>query len=149
MSKKKGQKGYEKGLDLENQVARWLKSQFGCEVKKREFMRGSVAKRPYEIDVHGSSDDVDVWVECKVDKIKRTHVAKLVESARDVRDAVEIEIEEWYPDMLMLVSSKGFDVDAIGMANKYSIYCVKAGETFQFMGEMDREDFENDEGSEY
>ena len=149
MSKKKGQKGYEKGVKFESRVARWLKSQFGYEVKKRELMRGTVAKRPYEVDIHASYDDVDVWVECKAYKIKRAHVTKLVESARDVRDAVEDEIEKWYPDMLILVSNKGFDVDAIGMANKYSIYCVKAGKTFQFMGEMDREDFENDEKSEY
>lgn len=63
----------------------------------------------------------DVWVEAKAYKIKRTHVTKLVESARDVKDAAEEGIESWYPGMLMLVSNRGFDVDAIGMADKYGI----------------------------
>jgi len=70
-------------------------------------------------------------------------------STRDVKDAYEDEIEKWCADMLMLVSNKGFDIDAIGMANKYYIYCVKAGRTYEFVGKMDREDFENNEESEY
>jgi len=35
------------------------------------------------------------------------------------------------------------------MANKYDIYCVKAGRTFEFVGKLDREDFEDKEGSDY
>lgn len=151
----RGKKAYETGAKLEKRVARWLKSQFDWKsVKKRELMRGKISKRPYEVDIHAQkkgflSGQKDLWVESKAYRIKRTHVTKLVESARDVRDAAEDEIEEWYPDMLMLVSNKGFDVDAIGMADKYCIYCVKAGRTFEFVGKMDREDFENKETSEY
>lgn len=152
-AKGRGKKAYEKGAKLESRVARWLKSQFGYECIKRKLMRGKISKRPYEVDIHARKEgwfsDTDLWVECKAYKIKRTHVTKLVESARDVRDAAEDGIEEWYPDMLMLVSSKGFDVDAIGMANKYCIYCVKAGNKFDFMGKMDRDDFENEETSEF
>ena len=152
-TKKRGKKAYEKGAELESRIARWLKSQFGYKCKKRELVRGKISKRPYEVDIHarmeGWFSDTDLWVESKAYKIKRTHVTKLVESARDVRDATEDGIEEWYPDMLMLASNKGFDVDAIGMADKYCIYCVKAGKTFEFEGKMDREDFENTETSEY
>lgn len=152
-AKERGKKAYETGVKLERRIARWLKSQFGYECKKRELMRGKISKRPYQVDIHaqdkGWFSQTDVWVECKAYRIKRTHVTKLVESARDVQDAVEDGIEEWYPDMLMLVSNKGFDVDAIGMADKYGIYCVKVGKTYEFVGEMDRKDFGNKEASEY
>lgn len=155
-AKKRGKRAYEKGVELERRVARWLKSKFGYECKKREQARGKISKRPYEVDIHAIREAwfglsrKDVWVECKAYKVKRAHVTKLVESARDVRDAAEDEIEEWYPDMLMLVSNKGFDVDAVGMADKYGIYCVKAGKrTYEFVGEMTREDFEEGEQSEY
>jgi len=87
--------------------------------------------------------------ESKAYKIKRTHVTKLVESARDVKDAYDEDVEDRSPNILMLVSDKGYDVDAIGMAYKYCIYCVKAGRTFELVGKMDRDDFENQEGSEY
>jgi len=152
---KRGKKAYETGVKLEERVARWLKSQFGYKCKKREEMRGKISKRPYDVDVHAYKEGLlgfgrtDVWVESKAYKIKRTHVSKLVESARDVKDAFEDDIEEWAPDILMLVSNKGFDIDAIGMADKYHIYCVKAERTFEFVGKMSREDFENKETSEY
>lgn len=116
-------------------------------------MRGKISKRPYEVDVHARKEGFLVTqiyeLNVKPYKIKRTHVTKLVESARDARDAAEASIEKWYPDMLMLVSNNGFDVDAIGMADKYCIYCVKAGKTFDFVGKMNRDDFENEETSEY
>ncbi|HDQ06340.1 MAG TPA: hypothetical protein ENN36_06445 [Candidatus Bathyarchaeota archaeon] len=152
-AKNRGKKAYETGAKLEKRVARWLSSQFGYTCKTRELMRGKISKRPYEVDIHahhkGWFSQHDLWVECKAYRVKRTHVTKLVESARDVRDACENKIEEWYPDMLMLVSNKGFDVDAIGMADKYDIYCVKAGKTFEFAGGLDREDFENKEKSDF
>jgi len=155
-AKKRGVKAYEKGVELEDRVAQWLKTQFGYECKKRDLARGKISKRPYEVDIHTMKKGLlgfgrtDVWVECKAYKIKRTHVTKLVESVRDVKDAAEEEIEDWYPDMLMLVSNKGFDVDAIGLADKYGIYCVKAEKrTFEFVGKMTREDFEEKEQSGY
>lgn len=124
-------------------------------VRKEIQQEEKISKRPYEVDIHGIKQEwlglikTHLWVESKAYKIKRTHVTKLVESARDVNDAYNDDIEKWSPKMLMLVSNKGFDVDAIGMADKYHIYCVKAGRTFEFVGKMDREDFENKEGSEY
>lgn len=153
-AKGRGKKAYETGAKLESRVARWLKSQFDwTSVKRRELMRGKISKRPYEVDVHAQKKkwrrQADLWVECKAYRIKRTHVTKLVESARDVKDAVEGDIEEWYPDMLMLASNKGFDIDAIGMANKYCIYCVKVGAAYEFVGKMDRENFERKETNEY
>ena len=151
---KRGKKAYEKGADLEKRVANWLKRQFGYGCKKRDLARGKIVKRPYEVDIHAQKKSfwfgqTDLWVESKAYKIKRTHVTKLVESARDVRDATQDGIEEWYPNMLMLVSNKGFDIDALGMANKYRIYCVTAGRTFEFVGDMNREDFDNKEESGY
>jgi hypothetical protein len=84
-----------------------------------------------------------LWVECKALKAKRIHIAKFVETAIDVKDAFDNDIEEHYPDLLMRVSDNGFDIDAIQMADKYCIYCVNAGKTFEFVGKMDRDDFEN------
>lgn len=153
-AKKRGVKAYERGVELEGRVARWLKMQFGYESKMRDLARGKISKRPYEVDIHAVKKSflgfgrTDVWAECKAYKIKRAHVTKLVESVRDVNDAFEEEIENWRPDILMLVSNESFDVDAVGMADKYGIYCVKAGErTFEFVGKMTKEDFENNEKS--
>jgi len=155
MPKKKGQRAYQKGANLENRAARWLKAQFGYKYKKRDLARGSISKRPYEVDIHGIKEELfgllktHLWVEAKAYKIKRTHVTKLVESARDVKDAFDEEIETWSPNILMLVSSKGFDVDAIGLADKYRIYCIEAGKNFKFVGKMDRENFEDRGKTEY
>ena len=155
-AKERGKKAYETGAKLENRVVRWLKSQFGYKCKKRELARGKISKRPYEVDIHGIKEELfgvfktHLWVECKAYTVKRTHVTKLVESARDVKDLdEESDIQKWSPSMLMLVSNKGFDVDAIGMADKYRIYCVKAGRTFEFVGKRNRENFEDKEGSNY
>lgn len=50
--------------------------------------------------------------------------------------------------MLMLVASEGFDVDAIGMADKYKIYCVHAkSSAFEFVGKKTRQNFEAKEES--
>jgi len=151
---KRGKKSYEKGAQLENRVARWLK-RLGCECKQNDLVRGKIAKRPYEVDIHATSKELlglitrHIWVECKAYKVKRTHMTKLVESARDVRDAYDDELEKWKPDMLMTVSSVGFDIDALGMARKYSIYCVNAGKTFKFVGKMAKQDFLDHVESEY
>ena len=145
-----------KGVKLEERIASWL-SRLGYEVITRDLVRGKVAKRPYEVDVHAFKKRFlrgrfDVWVECKDIKgnIKRTHITKLVESARDVREGGEEGISEWWPDILMIVATSGFDIDAIRLADKYGIYCVLAKKRgYEFMGKMTREDFENDRKSEY
>ena len=119
--------------------------------------RGKISKRPYEVDIHGIKEELfgvfktHLWVECKAYVVKRAHITKLVESARDVTDLNEEhdDIQKWSPSMLMLASNHGFDVDALGLADKYKIYCVNAGKTFEFAGKMKREDFENKEGSKY
>ena len=160
MSKSKpatrGQKAYESGIKLENRTARWLTSQFKYNCKKRDFARGKISKRPYEVDIHGIKEGLfkrfsrtHLWVECKAYKVKRTNVTKLVESARDVEDAKDADIEKWSANLLMLVSNKGFDVDAIGMANKYKIYCVKAGKSFEFVSKRNRDHFKDGEESEF
>ena len=151
---------YEKGKALEKQVALWLKRVFGFEVKSSEQVHGASVKRPHEVDVHAWKEIkrflglkrtyLDVWVECKATRVKRMHVMKLLEQARDVRDAYEEGKEEWYPHILMIVSSEGFDDDALRLADKYGIYCVlrKKGR-YEFVGEMTREDFEEGIESEY
>lgn len=154
-TKTKAQESYETGLNLENRVAKWLTSQFGYEVKKRDLVRGLVSKRPYEMDVHGIKKQLfglskyHLWVECKAYKIKRAHLTKLVESARDVKEFYENDHVSWKPDMLMLVSTEGFDIDALGLAKRYSIYCVTAGKAFTFEGKMDKSNLENLDGSDY
>jgi hypothetical protein len=154
-SKKRGKEAYETGVKLENRVAKWLKTQFGYKCKKRDLARGKISKRPYEVDIHGIKEEVfgvfktHLWVECKAYNVKRTHVTKLVESARDVKDANDVDIEKWSPSMLMLVSNHGFDIDALGLANKYHIYSVKVGKSFEFIGKMSRENFEEKEESKY
>lgn len=154
-AKKKGQKSYEIGVNLENRVAKWLTSQFKYQCKKRDLAKGKISKRPYEVDIHGIKEELfgvlktHLWVECKAYKVKRTHITKLVEAARDVKDAHEDGIEEWSPSMLMLVSNVGFDVDAVGLADKYKIYCVNAGKVFDFIGKMKRNNFEEKEKSEF
>lgn len=89
-------------------------------------------------------------MECKAFRIKRVNVTKLIECAKDVRDLNENDsgMQNWNPNMLMLVASEGFDVDAIGMANKYKIYCVHAkSNAFEFVGKRTRQDFEDKENS--
>ena len=155
VTKTKGQESYETGVNLENRVAKWLVSQFGYEVIKRDLVKGKISKRPYEVDIHGIKGQIfglskiHLWVECKAYKIKRTNLTKLIESARDAKDAHDDGHEKWKAHMLMLVSSQGFDIDAIGLAKKYRIYCVHADKNFTFEGKMKRSDFEELEYSEY
>lgn len=69
-------------MDLEQRTSDWLKRIFGFDTKIRDIANGKVATRPYEVDVHGTKkegflfikDQFDVWVECKVPKIKRDDV---------------------------------------------------------------------------
>ena len=155
--KNRGQKSYEKGVGLENRVAKWLKSQFGYKCIMRDLARGKISKRPYEVDVHGIKEEVfgvfktHLWVECKAYRVKRVQITKLVESAKDVKDLNNQGngLQKWSPAMLMFVSSEGFDIDAIGMANKYKIYCVHASKNFNFVGKKNRENFENKDASSF
>jgi len=153
------EKRAKKGAAFEQRVARWLKQAFNFEdIKIRELVRGKIAKRPYEVDIHATKTikrllrrrPIDVWVECKTTRVRRTDVVKLVESARDVRAACEDGIEEWYPDMLVIVSESGFDVDAIMRANESKVYCILAKpRRYEFVGDLKREDFEACVASEY
>jgi hypothetical protein len=119
---------------------------------KGGIWRGKISKRPYEVDIHGIKEELfgviktHLWVECKAYKVKRTHVTKHVETARDVKNAYEDDIEKWSPSML--VSNIGFDIDAVGLADKYKIYCVNAEKVFAFVGKMKRNNLEDKEKSE-
>jgi len=148
---------YEKGLNLEKRVSRWLRRAYGFTCKNREHVRGMSVKRGYEVDVHAWIEKgrirkkrIDIWVECKAFKVHRDVVSSFVGKAEDLRDATDEGIEDWYPDLLMIVSNVGFDSDAVGWADRRGIYCVVAEErSFRFVGDMTREDFEKLEPSDY
>ena len=153
---KKGVKAYETGKQLENRVAKWLAKQ-GYTCSKRKKARGYTRTRPYEVDVHGIKEEylgllkTHIWVECKAYTIKHSHVTKLVESARDVKKLNEEhpDMQKWAPSILMLVSNKGFDIDAIRLADKHRIYCVVAGRTYEFVAKRNRNDLQNAEYSKF
>lgn len=164
LSQIKRVQAHEKGVQFEKRVARWLKQKFGYNCERRVLVRGQIAKRPYEVDIHAWREErvisqfgkpfidrTDVWVECKTYKVRRSHVSQLLEYARDVEYAADIlKIAEWSPDILMLVSNVGFDIDSIRFANEFSIYCVKIGKRrYTFVGEMTREDFNDAELSQF
>ena len=151
-TKKTGLNAYNKGISLENRASKWLTSQFGYKCS-HDSARGKISQRPYDVDIHGITKGFfksHLWVECKAFKIKRVNVTKLIECAKDVKDLNEHDsgLQKWSPDMLMLVASEGFDIDAIGMANKYKIYCVHAkANAFDFVGKKTRDNFENEDES--
>lgn len=147
MKKRTGLKAHETGKKLEDRVASWLRRQ-GYVCSKRVLARGKIVARPYEVDIYATKGLINkhhIWVECKAYTMKRSHVTKLIESARDVKDLNEehSDVQKWAPNMLMLVSNKGFDVDAVALANKYKIYCVKAGKAFEFVGKEKKADMTN------
>lgn len=150
---KRGTRAYETGKKLEDRVASWLTKQ-GYNCHKRDLVRGKTAIRPYEVDVYATKGLVykhHTWVECKAHTVERTMVHKLVESARDVKDMNDNDdsLQKWAPNMLLLVSDQGFDVDAIQLADKYKIYCVKIGKTFEFVSKMKRNNMDEGEHSEF
>jgi Holliday junction resolvase-like predicted endonuclease len=149
----KGVQAYATGKKLEDRVATWLTKQ-GYTCKKRVLARGKVAARPYEVDIYATKGIVfkhHLWVECKAHRVKRTFVHKLVESARDVKEMndADEDVQNWSPNMLMLVSDEGFDSDASKLADKYLIYCVHANKTFEFVSKRKRDDLEEGESSEF
>lgn len=128
-----GKEAKKKGSALEKRVAKWAKMKYDYDrVKINDLARGYAVKRGHEIDVHVEEDKgflssgYDVWIECKAVKVNRTHVMKLKGSVDDVKKACDEEIEEWYPDEILIVSSSGFDIDALGLAKSYGFECWKA-----------------------
>lgn len=73
-----------------------------------------------------------VWVECKDRKtnIKRADVQKLHASVEDVRQAGD---RSRMPDDVILVSSAGFDIDALAFAREYGYECYEKREHGFFM----------------
>lgn len=152
-SSRRGAKAFERGKKLEDRVAAWLTKQ-GYKCSKRVLARGKIAARPYEVDIYATKGIVfkhHLWVECKAYTIKRVNVHKLIESARDVKDFNNdnSNIQKWAPNMLMLASDKGFDVDAIKLADKYYIYCLQAGKSFEFMGRRKRDNLNEADESKF
>ena len=128
-----GKQARKKGSALEKRVAKWAKMKYDYDkVKINDRAKGSAVTRGHEIDVHvvkGKgflSSGYDVWIECKAVKVNRTHVMKLRGQVDDVKQAYDEEIEEWYPKEVLIVSSSGFDIDALRLANNYGYECWKA-----------------------
>lgn len=127
----KGKKAdYEKGRRFEDQVAAWAKRTFKTDFAKPDWVRGAVGVRPHQVDVHvqkkrGLNYD-DIWIECKDMKetIKRTHIYKLVNDAQMVYKAFRKDVENFYFNGLMVVSTSKFDIDALNYANEYGVLCV-------------------------
>jgi len=122
---------HKKGHDFEKKVAKWAKRYFNAgEVKTNILMNGLRVKRPYEIDVYVHQRwalimEADIWIECKniSSSIKRTHIFKLLSSAKDIEDAYEADREDFYFDRLAIVSTSKFDVDALSYAEDNDIAC--------------------------
>ena len=54
MSSSKGHKAYNKGVRLEKDFAVWMKNNLGYHrILPRQFVRGKVASRPFEVDLYG------------------------------------------------------------------------------------------------
>lgn len=147
----------EKGLELELRVTSWLSNSFGFDTKHDDLVRGYAVKRPHQVDVHGIKKKgmlikftYHLWAECKAHKVNRDHIRKLVANAQDVKEANERGIADWFPDVLMVCSDTGFDIDAIGWANKHKVYCVKVrNRSYRFIGNMTRKNLEQLKPSEY
>lgn len=71
------------------------------------------------------------WVECKDlnTTVKRAHLEKLQGSVDDVRN--NPSKRQWHPNKVIIVSTNGFDQDALSIARKYKFICYeKYGKSF-------------------
>ena len=64
------------------------------------------------------------WVECKnlSTNVKRDHIFKLNSAVKDVMKANN---KTWKPDIVIMVSGKGFDIDALNFARSHNITCYQ------------------------
>jgi len=139
-------------------VARWL-NRWGFATERNALVRGKHAKRPYEVDVHAQKQiglirkrQVNVWAECKnlKKRVNRNHIYNLIMKAKDLREACNSNMEERYPDILMFFSTSGYDSDAIRIANEHNIYLIDTSTNkYQFIGNLQQEDFEELVKSDY
>lgn len=147
-NKESDNKSYDKGLKIENQVSIWLSQVFGLKCKERDLVNGKNVKKPYEVAVHAIKkawfSATHIWVECKVHRIKRSNVSNFISSVKDVKECYNSGLSQWKPDILMMVSLKGYDVDALGWANNNNIFCVEAEpQNFKFIGNLSRKNFQD------
>lgn len=143
LTKKKNnhkQTSHQKGHDFEKKVARWAKRYFDADVVEKNILKnGLKVKRPYEIDVHviknitsqgwfgNNVNRIDILIECKNIKssIKRTHVFKLLNTAKDIYEAHKASREEFHFDYFAIVSASKFDIDALSYAGDNDIACFQ------------------------
>lgn len=124
-------KAFKKGQSLEKRVAIWVKRTLGWKTTKlRELVRGKTTRRPWEVDIHAEKwlGLRHAWIECKAHKVKRMHILKLKDAVDDVKEAHDEGIEKWAPNEIIMVSSVGFDSDALALAKKHEIKCFLAKE---------------------
>ena len=125
----------QKGHGFEKKVATWTKRFFkASEVKTNVRFRGKTSMWPYEIDVWvkrkgGFLESSKILlIECKARSIKRADVTKFLASAKDIKAAVSVDLifgtsDDRYWDSLAMVSTAGFDVDALRIAKENKIGC--------------------------
>lgn len=126
---------HEKGAEFEKRVAAWARRRLkGRHVPTTKWFRGATVQIPHQVDVHiqipkkwALGDTSDVWIECKAmeGSVKRQHIYKLLDSAKDAYRAHERGMENLYCNGLMFVSMSRFDTDALNVANEYDVLCVQ------------------------
>ncbi len=121
---------YKKGIKFEERVASWAKRKFNTDFAKSDLVNGMVARRPHQVDIHVRKKKLfgqdDIWIECKnmTSSVKRTHISKLVDDAKDVYKAFDKGGEEYYYNGLLFVSTSKFDHDALRYADEYDVLCI-------------------------
>jgi len=152
------------GMRFQEKVARWIKNK-GDPVLFGEKVRGALTHQKYhDVDIHvekkGLLGKKHVWIETKVTTVGRPIIEKLERSATDVHLAKHRGQSDWAPNLLMVVSMRGFTEPALDLANSRSIYCVtydarsnssrsNRGRRYHFLGKMSEADYNKGKNSNY
>jgi hypothetical protein len=151
------------GMIFQKQVSRWLKGLDGTIVPEHRVRSTQVGRKYIDIDVHVTKKDLigktHVWAEIKVPRVTKRMVDKLLRDATDVHESKKQNLCKWAPDILMMVTMRGFTKDAKELANQSRIYCVHYKSrnrlvrgkrpSYHFVGELQKEDYENNVFSNY
>jgi len=112
--------------------------------EKEVLVQGKKSNKPHKVDLHAwkfkglfESVRIDTWVKLSRKKVSKNIIENLHESIEDVREAKKARMIDWSPDNVFIASSEGFDSEALKLAKKYKIYCMRVFEDgFEFVGEM-------------
>ena len=150
------------GLSFQHQVAEWLKRK-DSDLEENEHIRGALTYPKYiDVDIHVKKQrrlwSKQVWVEVKVPQVTLPIVQKILRNATTVHQARAEGKVEWAPDLLMLVSARGFTKPALALADSHKVYCVQyrigfspqsRGRRYHFVGLMSEENYDRGINSEY